>query len=92
MYAIRITMMSGPDDGLEIWLKDNEQKGHAIKDGWEFIIGRHKESDLNIPFDTQISRKHAFLRIIIGKDLSISTAYPQAKPEMSQPLIKSGPK
>jgi pSer/pThr/pTyr-binding forkhead associated (FHA) protein len=64
MYAVKIMFMSGPDDGLEVWLKSNQGKGHAIVDGWAFVIGRHEESDLPIPFDTLVSRSHAYLRIL----------------------------
>lgn len=63
MYAVRLTFMSGPDDGREIWLKSNQGLGQAIRDGWEFIVGRHKSCDLGLPFDTQASRTHAALRI-----------------------------
>jgi pSer/pThr/pTyr-binding forkhead associated (FHA) protein len=55
--------MSGPDDGLEVWLKSNQSKGHAIRDGWEFIIGRREDCDLHIPFDTLVSREHAAIRV-----------------------------
>ena len=63
MYAIKIMFMSGPDDGMESWLKSNQNKGRAIVEGWEFIAGRGEECDLKIPFDTQVSRRHAILRL-----------------------------
>lgn len=58
--------MSGPNDGLQLWLHDREGKGYAIVDGWQFGIGRREDSDLQIPFDTQVSRDHALLKIHKG--------------------------
>lgn len=64
MYTIQVMFMSGPDDGRIVWLKDHQQMGYAITDGWQFTIGRHDSCDLQIPYDTQVSREHAFLKII----------------------------
>jgi pSer/pThr/pTyr-binding forkhead associated (FHA) protein len=64
MYAVKVMFMSGPDDGLEVWLKSNQGKGHAVVDGWAFVIGRQEDCDLPIPFDTLVSRRHAVLRVM----------------------------
>jgi len=64
MYAIKITFMSGPDDGRSVWLKSNENRGHAISNGWAFVMGRGDHCDLIIPYDTQVSREHAHLQIL----------------------------
>ena len=63
MYAIELMVMSGANDGLVITLKDNQGKGHAIEDGWEFLIGRQDGCDVMIPYDTQVSREHATLQL-----------------------------
>jgi pSer/pThr/pTyr-binding forkhead associated (FHA) protein len=61
MQAIKVILMSGPDDGLEVWLRDEENKGSALEDGWQFSVGRHEGNDLVIPFDTHVSRNHAII-------------------------------
>lgn len=66
MYGIKLSFMSGPNDGLQIWLHDREGKGYAIIDGWQFMIGRREDSDLAIPHDTQVSRDHAVIKIHKG--------------------------
>jgi pSer/pThr/pTyr-binding forkhead associated (FHA) protein len=63
MYAIKLTFMSGPDDGLVFWVKSNQGRGHAVVNGWEFSIGRREECDIRILYDTQVSREHAALYI-----------------------------
>ncbi len=63
MYTIELMFMSGAEDGLNIWLKDHQNQGYAIKDGWEFVLGRGEHCDLVIRYDVQVSREHAFLSI-----------------------------
>lgn len=60
MFAVKVVFMSGPDDGLEIWLK-SEEKGRRSGHGWKFAIGRSETCDLVIPYDTQVSRTHAYI-------------------------------
>lgn len=63
-YALIIMVMSGPDDGQKIYLSHRDGKGQVNADGtWSLVFGRREECDINIPFDTQISRQHALLRI-----------------------------
>ena len=64
MRAIKLVLMSGPDDGLEVWLREAENQGQASVDGWQISIGRHEENDLVIPFDTQVSRRHATIKVL----------------------------
>lgn len=58
---LRIMMMSGPDDGQEINLQTDEKKSEDIYS--QFSIGRRETCDLCIPFDTSVSRLHAWLQI-----------------------------
>ena len=61
---IVIMIMSGPDDGREIRLCRQEGYGHISTDGmWTLLLGRRDDCDISIPFDTQISRRHAMLRV-----------------------------
>lgn len=46
--------MSGPDDGLVLTLKTPKQ-------GQAYTFGRRDECDVVLPYDTQISRRHASL-------------------------------
>lgn len=63
-YIMRIMFMSGPDDGQEIELSRENQDGYETEEGvWTLVFGRREECDVSIPFDTQVSRKHALLRI-----------------------------
>ncbi|MCB9435680.1 MAG: FHA domain-containing protein [Anaerolineales bacterium] len=55
--GIKVMLMSGPDDGKEVELE-----------GVEFTIGRRKQCDICVPFDTAVSREHARL-VINGKVL-----------------------
>lgn len=73
MYAVKIMFMSGPDDGSEIWLKSNQSHGQAEGDGCTFILGRRQGCDLPIPFDTQVSREHAYL-FVRGNQIMLSDA------------------
>ena len=66
MRAIKVVLMSGPDDGLEVWLREANNQGQAANDGWQVSIGRHDDNDLVIPFDTQVSRKHASIKLVDG--------------------------
>ena len=67
MPAIKVVLMSGPDDGLEVWLRSEDEKGSQAENGWRFAIGRGDENDLTVPFDTQVSRKHAVITVRDGR-------------------------
>jgi pSer/pThr/pTyr-binding forkhead associated (FHA) protein len=60
--TMRIMVMSGPDDGLEITLT-NTGNGTSLDDDvlGQFSIGRRDNSDICVPFDTLVSRLHATL-------------------------------
>lgn len=61
MY-MRVMVMSGPDDGLEIDLfgENNQSDGDVL---CQFSIGRREGSDICVPFDTSVSRLHAWLQV-----------------------------
>jgi pSer/pThr/pTyr-binding forkhead associated (FHA) protein len=64
MASLVIMVMSGPDDGQEIHLSREHNNGEANVDGsWTVWFGRREECDISIPFDTQVSRRHATLRV-----------------------------
>jgi pSer/pThr/pTyr-binding forkhead associated (FHA) protein len=67
MRAIKVILMCGPDDGLEVWLREAENHGEAIGDGWQVSVGRHEDNDLVVPFDTQVSRRHAIIKLVDDK-------------------------
>ena len=72
---IVIMIMSGPDDGREIRLCRAEGHGHIGADGmWSLLLGRRDDCDISIPFDTQISRRHAMLRVSPDGRLWLSDA------------------
>ena len=73
MDAVKIMFMSGPDDGAEIWLKSSQRRDEADGDGWTFILGRRQDCDLPIPFDTQVSREHAYL-VLQGDQIMLNDA------------------
>ncbi|NDJ77136.1 MAG: FHA domain-containing protein [Chloroflexi bacterium] len=59
-----IMIMSGPDDGRKIYLSQRHGDGFISTDGsWSIALGRREECDISIPFDTQVSRQHAVLRL-----------------------------
>jgi pSer/pThr/pTyr-binding forkhead associated (FHA) protein len=59
-----IMIMSGPDDGQKIYLSREYGDGELGGDGtWSLSFGRREECDVSIPFDTQVSRRHAVLRV-----------------------------
>ena len=63
--ALVIMVMSGPDDGREIFLDRRHEDGFIDQDGiWTLVLGRREECDVSIPFDTQVSRQHAMLRVM----------------------------
>jgi pSer/pThr/pTyr-binding forkhead associated (FHA) protein len=65
-----IMIMSGPDDGQQIHLSQRHGDGYTNVDGsWSLVLGRREECDLSIPFDTQISRQHAMLRLMPDGEL-----------------------
>jgi pSer/pThr/pTyr-binding forkhead associated (FHA) protein len=62
--AFVIMVMSGPDDGQKIYLSREYADGTLEDDNsWAVVFGRREESDVSIPFDTQVSRRHAVLRV-----------------------------
>lgn len=61
--SLEIMIMSGPDDGQRIQL-DQAHNGMLKPDGtWSLLFGRLEECDVSIPFDTQVSRRHAYLHV-----------------------------
>ena len=63
MTDLIIMVMSGPDDGQTLHL-DQARDGQVKTDGtWSILFGRREECDVSIPFDTQVSRRHAYLHI-----------------------------
>lgn len=61
--SLEIMIMSGPDDGQQIFL-DKTHNGVVKPDGtWSLLLGRLEECDVSIPFDTQVSRRHAYLHV-----------------------------
>lgn len=68
--ALVIMIMSGPDDGQKIYLSQEHGDGQIDADGaWLLALGRREECDVSIPFDTQVSRHHATLRIALDGTL-----------------------
>jgi hypothetical protein len=62
--AFVIMVMSGPDDGQKIYLSREYGDGDLGEDNsWVVVFGRREECDVSIPFDTQVSRRHAALRV-----------------------------
>ena len=62
--AFVIMIMSGPDDGQKIYLSREYGDGNLAEDNsWVLSFGRREECDVSIPFDTQVSRRHAVLRV-----------------------------
>ncbi len=59
---LRIMVMSGPDDGLEIELRADGGAQTEAAPG-SFSIGRRETCDVSIPFDTSVSRMHARLEL-----------------------------
>lgn len=65
MSALVIMIMSGPDDGQKIYLSHEHGDGYVNTDSsWAVTFGRREECDVCIPFDTQVSRQHAILRMM----------------------------
>lgn len=61
---IVIMFMSGPDDGRVVRLHRRQGHGRVSTDGvWSVKFGRREDCDILIPFDTQVSREHARLRV-----------------------------
>ena len=62
--AFVIMIMSGPDDGQKVYLSREYGDGKLEDDhSWVLVFGRREECDVSIPFDTQVSRRHAVLRV-----------------------------
>lgn len=65
IVSLVLMIMSGPDDGQKIYLSRQHGDGKLDEDGtWSVFFGRREECDVSIPFDTQVSRHHAALRIM----------------------------
>lgn len=74
-YSLVIMVMSGPDDGQKIALDLSDNKGQVTADGsWLLTFGRRDECDIPVPFDTQVSRQHAVLRVGPDNTLWLSDA------------------
>jgi pSer/pThr/pTyr-binding forkhead associated (FHA) protein len=59
-----IMFMSGCDDGQKVYLSQEHGDGSVDANGtWSLVFGRREECDVSIPFDTQVSRQHAVLRV-----------------------------
>lgn len=67
---LRIMIMSGPDDGLEITLLSRSDTDSHHDTAHTYSIGRRETCDVCIPFDTSVSRLHAHL--VIHPDQSLS--------------------
>ena len=50
-----LMIMSGPEDGMSVYLALPKQGGEA------YLIGRREDCDVVLPYDSQISRQHARL-------------------------------
>ncbi|WP_162910066.1 FHA domain-containing protein [Aggregatilinea lenta] len=70
-----IMVMSGPDDGRTITLNPERGDGFVAADGtWTIVLGRREECDIGIPFDTQVSRQHALLRLTTDQQIWLADA------------------
>lgn len=70
-----LMVMSGPDDGRTIRLSAERGDGFVSEDGeWSLVLGRREECDVSIPFDTQVSRQHALLRIQADRRIWLADA------------------
>lgn len=63
MHIVKLMVMSGVNDGLEVVLDSHRKMGRATENGWTFSIGRAENCDLAILYDTQVSRTHAYLHL-----------------------------
>jgi pSer/pThr/pTyr-binding forkhead associated (FHA) protein len=73
--SIVLKVMSGPDDGRKIYLVERHGDGYVGPDGtWTIVLGRREECDISIPFDTQVSRQHALLRLTPEGEFWLSDA------------------
>jgi pSer/pThr/pTyr-binding forkhead associated (FHA) protein len=73
--ALVIMIMSGPDDGQKIYLSQQHGDGQTDAEGaWMLTFGRREECDVSVPFDTQVSRHHATLRVIRDETLWLADA------------------
>ncbi len=70
-----IMFMSGPDDGRVIHLSQRRGQGTVEPDGtWMVVFGRSDECDVPVPFDTQVSRRHAMLQVGADGEMWLSDA------------------
>lgn len=70
-----IMVMSGPDDGRTYRLSPEQGDGFLGTDGtWSLVLGRREECDISIPFDTQVSRQHALLRVAPDRTIWLADA------------------
>lgn len=63
--TLRVMFMSGPDDGAEFVLSEDETPQELLEQGIlkEFTIGRRESCHICIPYDTSVSRLHAWLQV-----------------------------
>lgn len=65
-FELVLAIMSGPDDGRKVRLRRSEGDGAVGANGtWSLTVGRKDDCDLCLPFDTQISREHARLVLMM---------------------------
>ncbi len=64
--TISLRIMSGPQDGLQILLQMPALGGRT-----QWTIGRSEECDISLPYDSQVSRRHASL-ICLSNDETIA--------------------
>ena len=70
---LNIMFMSGPDDGRVVRLSRRHGQGTVAPDGtWTLVFGRSDECDVAVPFDTQVSRRHAVLQVSADDELWLS--------------------
>lgn len=73
--SLAIMIMSGPDDGQTLYLGREFGDGEMGPDGvWSVVLGRREECDVGIPFDTQVSRQHAILRLTPENEIWLEDA------------------
>jgi predicted component of type VI protein secretion system len=58
---LRLTVMSGVEDGQSFECASSQGDGKLASDAWTISIGRLDECDIRLSNDTYVSREHAFL-------------------------------
>ena len=70
--VITLTMMSGPQDGLQTSYP-LPQSGQEVA----LTIGRSEDNDLALPYDSQVSRAHARLVCRYNNETTVGSDEPQ---------------